>query len=176
MTASATTTTPLMNRILLALPDYTQYDTHASAMDEEVVFRESLSLLLQDMAGRMMVALENRPGNSEHEALLEDSVEDLAALVTHLERSGNVRLEGPLGRTGRELRDLDHKLIMLLEHAWAAIETVLANDPATAPEAGGRLQIVLQAFGELAESRNQLLGLGWESEFGLHPLTGRRTR
>lgn len=176
MAHAATTTTPLMNRILLSLPDYGIYESQADAMNEEILFREALSLLLQEMAGRLMSAAEQGPRtrSMEHQSLIEDGVEDLAVLVTHLERSGTLRLAGPVRSTGRELRCLDHKLIMLLEHAWKAVAGVLQEDPEIATKAGEKLDVILQAFAELAESRNQLLGLGWESEFGMRPMTGRR--
>ena len=35
-------------------------------------------------------------------------------------------------------------------------------------------QEILEAFAEASEERNRRLGLGWESEIGLNPFTGRR--
>ena len=178
MVRAATANPPEMAKLFLALPRYAEYNRPQAAMENEHVFRLCLGQLLQDMATRLAAVLEteDRALSPLQQEALDDAAEDLGALIAHLNRRGTIRLVPPQHVTTAKLADLDSRLLMLVEHAWWSVRGMVKPD--TSPEEFERhqrlLEAVLDAFAELAEERNQQLGLGWESEFGISPLTGRR--
>ncbi len=177
MNHAATTTPSQMTRIFLSLPQYHFYGHNNTAVKSEQVFRISLGTMLQDVAERLLTATELRTAtmnDHQHESI-EELVEDVGALITHLNRRGTIQLAGSLTETIDELRDLDNRLIMLLEQTWH-LSLILLRPECGADkfdEGAHYLTLTLQAFAETAEGRNQLLGLGWESEFGMSPMPRR---
>lgn len=177
--ARAATANPFqMAKLLLALPRYETYLRPQAAMVGERDFRLCLAQLLQTLAGRLLVAVEMRGralGPQQHE-ILEETAEDLGALITHLNRRGAIRLARPLERTVGELGEIDGRLVLLLEQVWRGVHALLrpslTGDDFT--QEAQRLGGLLEAFAEASEERNRRLGLGWESEIGLNPFTGRR--
>jgi hypothetical protein len=177
--ARAATANPFqMAKLLLALPRYETYLRPQAAMIGERDFRLCLAQLLQNLAGRLLVAVEMRGrafGPQQYE-IIEETAEDLGVLITHLNRRGAIRLARPLQRTVAELGEIDGRLVLLLEQTWRGVHallqpTVTGDDFLREAQ---RLGEVLEAFAEASEERNQRLGLGWESEIGLNPFTGRR--
>jgi hypothetical protein len=178
MARAATANPSQMAKLLLALPRYETYLRPQSAMVGERDFRLCLAQLLQSLAGRLLVAVEMR-GRSfgpQQQEIIEETAEDLGALITHLNRRGAIRLARPLERTVAELGGIDAGMVVLIEQAWrgvhALLQPALTGDDFTlqAQELGE----ILEAFAEASEERNRRLGLGWESEIGLNPFTGRR--
>ena len=177
MNQAATITPSQMTRIFLSLPQYHFYGHGTTAVKNEQMFRLSLGTMLQEIAERLLTTSELRAttmSRHQHERL-EEIVEDVGALITHLNRKGAIQLSGSLTQTIDELRDLDNRLIMLLEQAWHLSMIVLKPECSADKfdEGGHFLTLTLEAFAETAEGRNQLLGLGWESEFGMSPLPRR---
>lgn len=178
MARTATANPFQMAKLLLALPRYETYLRPQAAMIGERDFRLCLAQLLQTLAGRLLVAVEMRGralGPQQHE-ILEETAEDLGALITHLNRRGAIRLARPLERTVGELGEIDGRLVLLLEQVWRGVHALLrpslTGDDFT--QEAQRLGGLLEAFAEASEERNRRLGLGWESEIGLNPFTGRR--
>ena len=177
MTQAATITPSQMTRIFLSMPQYHFYGHDKTAVKHEHVFRLSLAQMLQEIAERLLNTSELR-GTSMSEdrhAAISGAVEDIGTLISHLNRRGRVGIVGSLTETIDELRDLDNKLIMLLEQTWHMSMVVLKPEcPAERFEEGSHyLSLMLRAFADTAEERNRLLGLGWESEFGMSPMPGR---
>ncbi len=174
MKEAATITPSQMTRIFLSLPPYHFYGHDQSAVKHEQMFRLSLAQMLQEVAERLLNTSELRGTAMSHEQheTLEEVVEDIGTLIAHLNRRGQVRIAGSTTETIDELRDLDNKLIMLLEQTWHMSMVVLRPDcPAERFDEGAHyLSLMLQAFADTAEERNARLGLGWESEFGMSPM------
>ncbi len=177
MNHAATITPSQMTRIFLSLPQYHFYGHNSTAVKNEQMFRLSLGTMLQEIAERLLTTSELRSTTMNQHQLesLEGLVEDIGALITHLNRKGAIQLSGSLTQTIDELRDLDNRLIMLLEQAWHLSLVVLKPECSSEKfdEGGHYLTLTLEAFAETAENRNQLLGLGWESEFGMSPMPRR---
>ena len=66
-----------------------------------------------------------------------------------------------------ELEELDTRLILLIEEATELVRKLESEIPSAKwfTQEAGRLSRDLESFSEMAEERNYLLGLGWESEF-----------
>ena len=177
MNRAATTNPSQMSKIFLSLPQYHFYRHHPTALKNERIFRLSLGQMLQDVAERLLHASETRSDtmNRGQHQRLQEAVEDIGTLITHLNRRGTIKLAGSPVETIVELRELDNKLIMLLEQTWHMAAAVLSPDCGTDrfEEGSHYLSLMLQAFAETAEERNQRLGLGWESEFGMSPMPER---
>jgi len=178
MNHAARTNPSQMTRIFMSLPQYHFYGHGSTAIKHERSFRMSLGYMLQEVAERLLNSSESR-GTSmslhQHESI-EEIVEDVGALITHLNRRGTIQLEGRVAETIDTLRDLDNKLIMLLEQVWYMSQAVLrpeCNSEAF-DEGVQYLTMMMEAFAQTAEDRNQLLGLGWESEFGMSPMPKRK--
>lgn len=162
----------------MSLPQYHFYGHVSTAVKNERSFRMSLGQMLQETAERLLNASEARAttmSRHRHECI-EEIVDDLGTLITHLNRRGSIQLAGSTTETIETLRDLDNKLIMLLEQVWHMSQAVLRPDcnGEAFDEGVQYLLLMLQAFAETAEERNQLLGLGWESEFGMSPMPKRK--
>lgn len=174
MNEAATITPIQMTRIFLSLPQYHFYGHNKTAVKHEHMFRLSLAQMLQEIAERLLNTSELRGAamSHDHHEALEEAVEDIGALIAHLNRRGQVRIGGSLTETIDELRDLDNKLIMLLEQTWHMSMMVLRPECSCErfDEGAHYLSLMLQAFADTAEERNGLLGLGWESEFGMSPM------
>jgi len=178
MNHAARTDPSQMTRIFMSLPQYHFYGHVSTAIKNERLFRMSLGQMLQEIAERLLNASETRGSSLSHHQheSLEELVEDVGALITHLNRRGHIQLAGSRSETIETLRDLDNKLIMLLEQVWHMSQAVLrpeCNSEAF-DEGVQYLALMLQAFAETAEERNQLLGLGWESEFSMSPMPRRK--
>lgn len=178
MARAATANPSQMAKLLFALPRYETYVRPQAAMVGERDFRLCLAQLLQVLAGRLLVAVEmrGRAFGPQQQEIIEETTEDLGVLVTHLNRRGAIRLSRPLPRTVAELGEIDARLVLLIEQAWRSVHELLR--PTIAGEEfvqeAQRLGGILEAFAEASEERNRRLGLGWESEIGLNPFTGRR--
>ena len=178
MNHAARTDPSQMTRIFMSLPQYHFYGHVSTAVKNERSFRLSLGQMLQEIAERLLSTSESRASSMSrhrHECF-EELVDDIGALITHLNRRGTLQLAGSVPETLDELRDLDNKLLMLLEQVWYMSQAVLRPDcnGEAFDEGVQYLMLMLQAFAETAEDRNQLLGLGWESEFGRSPMPRRK--
>ena len=65
----------------------------------------------------------------------------------------------------------DAELMLMLEHLWANGDALFSHDGPVFDAACRTVAACLESFLRLAEERNRLLGLGWESEFGWKPST-----
>jgi len=163
-----------MAGIFLTLPHYQYYDRRDTAVRTEGSYRLALAAMLREIAGMLLAAMQQRQhelGQQKYE-ILDTLVENLETLVKVLHRQGAVRLRGDPAETIPELRLLDTELILYLEEAWRLAGRLLGPDigDRTFRETAGTFMSLLAGLAEAAEQRNQLLGLGWESEFGLSPL------
>ena len=162
----------------MSLPQYHFYGHVSTAVKNERSFRLSLGQMLQEVAERLLNASESRAASMSHHRneCIEEVVDDVGALITHLNRRGAIKLTGSVAETIDTLHDLDNKLIMLLEQVWHLSQAALKPDCTgeTFDECIQYLMMMTQAFAETAEERNQLLGLGWESEFGMSPMPKRK--
>jgi hypothetical protein len=178
MNHAARTNPSQMTRIFMSLPQYHFYGHLSTATKHERSFRMSLGHMLQEVAERLLNSADSRGTGMNHhqQESLENVVEDVGTLITLLNRRGTIQLGGTVSETIAMLRDLDNKLIMLLEQVWHMSQAVLRPDcnNEAFDEGVQYLTMMLEAFADTAEERNQLLGLGWESEFGMSPMPKRK--
>ena len=165
-----------MTGILLSLPAYRQYGHRRRAARQEGHFRRALARMVQEIAANLNAArrLHSPALDPEREELLETIAGHLAALVKVMARRGAVRLKGDPREVVPHLRLLDSELIMYLEEAWRLSRRFLRPELGAEDvrDLAGNFFALLAALADTAEQRNQLLGLGWESEFGIPPLPG----
>ena len=169
MATTASVSFPVMTTLLERLPSYAGYRTEAEAAEAERVYRQALGAVLRDCGGHLMGVLERRPKllSAEQERLIGGLVERVARIFRRLDREGSVCLVGHCRTTIAELEELDAHLILMVEEALTLARALGADVPAAAwfADEAGRLVSDLDSFSEMAEERNYLLGLGWESEF-----------
>ncbi len=103
----------------------------------------------------------------EHERMIDSLIERIGLIFRRLDREGIVCLVGNCKSTIDELEELDTRLILLVEEALGLVRNLGADVPAADwfQTDANRLSSDLANFSEMAEERNYLLGLGWESEF-----------
>ncbi len=105
--------------------------------------------------------------NIEMEQRIDDLIDRISRIFRRLDREGTVTLIGDSAATIAELEALDIRLILLIEEAMNLVKNLETEVPAASwfQTDADRLTVDLACFSEMAEERNYLLGLGWESEF-----------
>jgi hypothetical protein len=160
------------------LPSYQGYDRRAEADASESGFRLALGRMLKECGDQLLNIVEKQPNliTSEQHDVIDALVDALGVILRRLNRQGLIRLRGGADDTIAELEELDLRLLLLLEEALSlAAELARCAGVTCRFQAEAlRLSRRLAEFGKLAESRNFLLGLGWESELRLAPERGRR--
>ncbi len=167
------TTARLSSNALIELmermPAYRTYRTAEDAAAAERTFRHALGLLLKDCGNRLLNVSERKSQylGAEQNAMIDVLIDRITAIFRRLDREGDVCLVGDCSATIAELEDLDMRLILLVEQATLLVADLEGGVPAATwfQQEAGRLSQGLETFSEMAEERNYLLGLGWESEF-----------
>lgn len=176
MANSAHLSTTAMIELMERMPTYCNYRSEAEAAAAERVFRHALGGLLKDCGDRLLNVAELK-GNllgAEQNAVIDELIDRIGAIFRRLDREGTVCLVGDCRSTIAELEELDTRLILLVEEAALLVRNLEGGVPSTAwfKDDAGRLCQDLESFSEMAEERNYLLGLGWESEFTWPGRTG----
>ena len=158
-----------MTTLMEKMPTYTDYRTEADAAAAERVFRRAMGHLLKECGHYLLTVAEQKSQilNSEMEQIIDLLIERIALIFRRLDREGIVCLVGNCEATICELEELDTRLILMIEEAMNLVRELETEVPAASwfQTEAGRLSADLAAFSEMAEERNYLLGLGWESEF-----------
>ena len=169
MARTARLSFPVMTALLRRMPRYSAYRTESEAAEAERVFRRALGAVLTDCRNHLLTVLERKSQilSSEQELLIESLVDRITRIFRRLDREGRVCLVGDCLATIAELEALDTQLILMVEDALGLARNLPPEVPAAAwfKHDAGRLCSELDSFSEMAEERNYLLGLGWESEF-----------
>ncbi len=169
MASTASISFPVMTSLLAQMPSYRTYRSADEAAAAERVYRRALGAVLKDCGDHLMSVLERKSQilSSEQERLIGGIVGHITQIFRRLDREGVVCLVGDCQATIAELEDLDTRLILMVEEALALARNLGAEVPAAAwfKNDARRLFHDLDSFSEMAEERNYLLGLGWESEF-----------
>jgi hypothetical protein len=169
MAYAASVSFPVMTSLLAQMPVYSAYRTEAEAAAAERVYRQALGAVLRDCGAHLMGVLERRSQalSGEQERLIGGLVERIARIFRRLDREGTVCLVGDCKATITELEELDTRLILMVEEALTLARNLGPDVPSAVwfKDDAGRLGRDLDSFSEMAEERNYLLGLGWESEF-----------
>ncbi len=171
MAAAATLTQPWMLELYDSLPQYFGYHRRTRANHDEAEFRLALGQRLQELGQRLFDGADLRPhllAREQHD-LVELLTEDITTVMKLLNRTGVIHISGEPGETILELQTIDGELLILLERMWTSADAMYLNECSDFKPAAQSLTICLEAFLRLAEERNNLLGLGWESEFGRAP-------
>ncbi len=177
MVPAATLTPTRMSGIYEALPHYHSYFRRHAANADETEFRLEVGRQLQEMGQQLLDGAEARGhmlGQEQHD-LVEMITEDLTTILRLLNRSGVIRMVDDPEITIPQLDTVDRQLILLLERLWADTGDLLDADGDRFQEVGADMAGCLAVFLDIAEERNRLLGLGWESEFGRLGLDRRET-
>ena len=169
MARTARVSFPAMTVLMGRMPRYAAYLTEAEAAAAERIFRHALGAVLHDCRSHLVAVLERKSQilSSDQEHLIEGLVERISRIFRRLDREGRVCLVGDCLTTIAELEALDLQLILMVEDALSLARNLIPDVPAAAwfKHDAGRLCTELDTFSEMAEERNYLLGLGWESEF-----------
>jgi hypothetical protein len=166
-----------LTALMEKMPVYTSYRTEGEAAQAERVFRRALGVLLKECGNHLLNVVEKKSQilSSEQEHMIDALVDRIGLIFRRLDREGVVCLVGDCASTIHELEELDTRLILLVEEALQLVRNLGTEVPAADwfKHDAGRLSHDLADFSEMAEERNYLLGLGWESEF---TLSGRESR
>ncbi len=169
MCNAASVSFPEMTTLMEKMPIYTQYRTEFDAAEAERIFRRALGLMLKECGDHLLNVAEKKSTllGSEQEYMLDSLIDRIGLIFRRLDREGIVCLVGDCNTTISELEDLDTRLILLVEEAMSLVRNLEMDVPAATwfKDEAARLQNDLATFSEMAEERNYLLGLGWESEF-----------
>jgi len=171
MAAAATLTQTWMLELYDSLPQYFGYHRRTRANHDEANFRLALGQRLQELGQRLFDGADLRPhllARKQHD-LVEMLTEDITTVMKLLNRTGVIQIAGDPAEAITELQTIDGELLILIERMWLSAEAMYANECIDFQPASQALTICLEAFLRLAEERNSLLGLGWESEFGREP-------
>jgi len=170
---AATITQSWMLELFDALPHYYGYHRRMNANHDEAAFRLALGQRLQDLGQRLLDGAEARAHllSEEQHHVVELLTDDITTVLKLLNRSGAIELDGDPETVIPELQAVDAELMLLLEHLWRNADALFSHDGPVFDAACATLAASLEAFLRLAEERNSLLGLGWESEFGWQPRT-----
>jgi len=173
MAAAATITQAWMLELYNSLPHYFGYHRRTCANHDEASFRLAIGHRLQDLGQRLLDGADARPHlltNRQHE-LIELLAEDITTIMKLLNRTGVIRIGGDLDDAIKELQTIDGELLILIESMWQSANAMFVSECAGFETASCNLAACFEAFLLLAEERNSLMGLGWESEFGRSPDT-----
>jgi len=169
MTNPASLSFPEMTDLMAKMPTYSQYRSAAEAAEAERVFRQAMGRLLKECGEHLLGIAENKAQilNSEMEQRIDELIDRISLIFRRLDREGVVSLVGDSAATIAELEALDTRLILMIEEAMNLVRNLETDVPAASwfQTDADRLTIGLACFSEMAEERNFLLGLGWESEF-----------
>jgi hypothetical protein len=166
-----------LTSLMEKMPVYTSYRTESEAAEAERIFRRALGVLLKECGNHLLTVVEKKSQilSSEQERMIDLLVDRIGLIFRRLDREGVVCLVGDCHSTIHELEELDTRLILLVEEALGLVRNLATDVPAAEwfKHDAGQLSSDLANFSEMAEERNYLLGLGWESEF---TLAGRESR
>ena len=169
MAATAFLSFPVMTSLLAKMPCYAAYRTADEAAEAERIYRRALGAVLRDCGDHLMRVLERRTPvlSGEQQRKVGSLVERIAEIFRRLDREGAICLVGDSAATIDELEKLDTRLILMVEEALILARNLGPAAPTAAwfKTDAARLSEDLDSFSEMAEERNYLLGLGWESEF-----------
>ncbi len=169
MMSAAQISCPEMSFLMEKTPEYATYLSEDNAIQAERSYRRALGLVLKECGDRLLTTLESRSQilDSDHARKIEALVDRIGLIFRRLDREGHVCLVGDRHATIMELEELDMKLILMIEEAMTLVRGLGTDIPASSwfENEAGRLNRDLASFSEMAEERNYLLGLGWESEF-----------
>jgi len=169
MTNPASLNFPEMSNLMAKMPTYSQYRTPEEAAEAERVFRHALGFMLKECGEHLLGIAENKAQilSSEMEQMIDALVERISQIFRRLDREGVVSLVGDSAPMIAELEELDTRLILMIEEAMNLVRNLETDVPAASwfKTDADRLSFGLAVFSEMAEERNYLLGLGWESEF-----------
>ena len=169
MTNPASLNFPEMSNLMAKMPVYSHYRTAEEAAEAERVFRHDLGFMLKECGEHLLGIAENKAQilNSEMEQMIDGLVDRISLIFRRLDREGAVCLVGDSAATIAELEELDTRLILMIEEAMNLVRNLETDVPAASwfKTDADRLSFDLAVFSEMAEERNYLLGLGWESEF-----------
>lgn len=168
MVPAASISSPRLTGLYEALPYYPGYFRRHAANADETEFRLEVGRQLQDLGQRMVDGAESRPHllSPEQHDVIEALAEDIGTVLRLLNRTGTIRFVDEPEIAIPQLRETDSQLIILLERLWDLIEVLFVDDTSVFALVADEMATCLAMFLELAEERNRLLGLGWESEFG----------
>ena len=171
MTESATLSIPELSSLMDKMPAYRGYRSPEEAAFAEREFRHALGSLLRECGERLLnlVDAKDQIVSGEMEDKIDDLIDRIGLIFRRLDREGVVHLVAGETATIAELEELDTRLILMVEQALGLVRSLGSGVPATSwfQSEAERLSIGLATFSEMAEERNYLLGLGWESEFTL---------
>ena len=169
MTNPASVSFPEMSNLMAKMPTYSRYRSAIEAAEAERVFRQAMGYLLKECGEHLLGIAENRSQilSTEMEQMIDGLIDRISLIFRRLDREGIVSLVGDSATAIAELEDLDTRLILMIEEAMNLVRNLETDVPAAAwfQTDADRLSIGLACFSEMAEERNYLLGLGWESEF-----------
>ena len=169
MFQTARLSTPAMIDLMERMPAYCTYRGEDEAAAAERVFRHALGGLLKDCGDRLLNVAERKSQllGAEQNAMIDELIDRISAIFRRLDREGTVCLVGDCHATIAELEELDTRLILLVEESALLVRRLEGGVPANSwfKDEAGQLCRDLETFSEMAEERNYLLGLGWESEF-----------
>jgi hypothetical protein len=169
MTNPASLSFPEMSNLMAKMPTYSQYRTAEEAAEAERVFRHALGYMLKECGEHLLGIAETRAQilSSDMEQMIDALVDRISLIFRRLDREGVVSLVGDSAPMIAELEELDTRLILMIEEAMNLVRNLETDVPAASwfKTDADRLSFGLAVFSEMAEERNYLLGLGWESEF-----------
>ena len=169
MTNPASLSFPEMSNLMSKMPTYSRYCSAAEAAEAERIFRHAMGMLLKECGEHLLGIAENKSQilSTEMEQRIDDLIDRISLIFRRLDREGDVSLIGKCASTIAELEALDIRLILMIEEAMNLVRNLETEVPAASwfQTDADRLTIDLACFSEMAEERNYLLGLGWESEF-----------
>ena len=166
---SARLSTSALIDLMERMPAYCTYRSEDEAAAAERVFRHALGGLLKDCGDRLLNVAERKGQllGAEQNDMIDELIDRISVIFRRLDREGTVCLVGDCRTTIAELEELDTRLILLVEEAALLVRNLEGGVPSTSwfQQDAGRLCRDLESFSEMAEERNYLLGLGWESHF-----------
>lgn len=169
MFQTARISTPAMIDLMERMPAYRTYRSEDEAALAERIFRHALGGMLKDCGDRLLNVAERKGQllSADQNAMIDELIDRIGAIFRRLDREGTVCLVGDCHTTIAELEELDTRLILLVEEAALLVRNLEGGVPSAAwfKDEAGRLCQDLETFSEMAEERNYLLGLGWESHF-----------
>lgn len=169
MKSAARISFPEMTALMERMPSYDRYRSDAQASEAERTFRRALGVTLKECGDRLLKVAEKQAQglSSEEEHMVDGLIERIGLIFRRLDREGDVCLVGHCDNTIHELEELDTRLILAIENATELVRRLENGSSANQwfRSEAHHLSRGLSSFSEMAEERNYLLGLGWESEF-----------
>lgn len=169
MTNPASLSFPEMSNLMAKMPTYSTYRSADEAAEAERVFRHAMGFMLKECGEHLLGIAETRSQilSTEMEQMIDSLIDRISLIFRRLDREGVVSLVGNSASAIAELEALDTRLILMIEEAMNLVRNLETEVPAASwfKTDADRLSIGLACFSEMAEERNYLLGLGWESEF-----------